>query len=135
MRAEPTAASLPCLTHPFGASLCQHQRVCHCTTNTLRWPYNQDHSKWGVTASLAGSAGGSGCSGSSGSSSSSSSSTAFTCIGDLNRDSAQARRGGGYVCTSAPGLHTAMSSLVASVEQCGSQQQWNSRSPHAGGDV
>ncbi|XP_076880458.1 deoxyribonuclease-2-beta isoform X2 [Brachyhypopomus gauderio] len=57
----------------------------------------EDHSKWCV--SLA-------------------SKAQWACVGDLNRESGQARRGGGLVCSQNPGIYRALRQAVAWYESC-----------------
>jgi deoxyribonuclease-2 len=62
------------------------------------WDINQDHSKWGV-----------------------SSTGSVTCIGDINREITQRKRGGGTVCRDSAALHKAFSSIITDTDKtCGS---------------
>jgi deoxyribonuclease-2 len=61
------------------------------------WLNTQDHSKWCFSVN---------------------SSEDISCIGDINRMCSQEGRGGGAYCLVDDGLHTAFSTVVASVESC-----------------
>lgn len=56
----------------------------------------KDHSKWAI----------------------SSSSTGFVCIGGINRQVSQAKRGGGTVCSNDSNLFAAFSAAIGSIESC-----------------
>ena len=72
---------------------------------TLSWPWGvdetetQDHSKWAIAAD---------------------SSSAWVCIGDINRMTSQAGRGGGTVCFQNSILHSAFRGAVKSTDSCSS---------------
>jgi len=61
------------------------------------WKINQDHSKWGVSTS---------------------SSKKVTCVGDINRQTGQRKRGGGAVCTTDSGVWGSFAAAVTSTQPC-----------------
>lgn len=65
------------------------------TTDSISFDETQDHSKWAVTSSRS-----------------------VTCIGDINRMSSQAGRGGGTVCLDNTSVHSQFAGLIASTESC-----------------
>lgn len=61
------------------------------------WSVNQDHSKWAITQQMG-----------------------WSCVGDINRESGQTKRGGGTVCTYDSGLWGAFQSTISNVNKtCG----------------
>ena len=63
---------------------------------SLWWTGYYDHSKWGV-----------------------SSTGSITCVGDINRMTSQAQRGGGVLCFEDEDLHTLFSGIVSKTQECG----------------
>jgi len=59
------------------------------------WKESQDHSKWGISKSKK-----------------------WSCVGDLNRQTGQRKRGGGTVCTEDASFHSAFTSMIQTVEDC-----------------
>eukprot|EP01017_Pseudomicrothorax_dubius_P041946 TRINITY_DN6780_c0_g1_i1.p1 TRINITY_DN6780_c0_g1~~TRINITY_DN6780_c0_g1_i1.p1 ORF type:complete len:347 (-),score=39.69 TRINITY_DN6780_c0_g1_i1:18-1058(-) len=87
---------------PYMPSQCDRQ---YKTENVLTiqetpdksWKNTQDHSKWGVSATIL---------------------STWVCISDLNRMASQAKRGGFGICIDHPGLHAAFLSIVGNVSLC-----------------
>jgi deoxyribonuclease-2 len=63
--------------------------------STVTWPETKDHSKWAITTDAS-----------------------MFCIGDINRQYSQAKRGGGTVCAQNPNIWTAFRKLIASMDSC-----------------
>ena len=64
------------------------------------WGWDQDHSKWGVSAVAVGAG------------------AEVVCLGDMNRAAWQAHRGGSYVCLWHRGLWEAFHGILAAAEPC-----------------
>jgi deoxyribonuclease-2 len=65
-------------------------------TSTITWSKTQDHSKWGISWSQ----------------------HAIYCIGDINRQFSQAKRGGGTVCGNNSSLWKSFMSMIANNDTC-----------------
>lgn len=63
------------------------------------WHYTKDHAKWGASVD---------------------SSAGIVCIGDINRMSSQAQRGGGTACLTSTDLYGTMAPLISKVDGCSS---------------
>lgn len=61
----------------------------------ITWKETQDHSKWGVTIS-----------------------GNIACIGDINRQAGQRKRGGGTYCTDDRNLWSAFNAVIADKDSC-----------------
>eukprot|EP00033_Pygsuia_biforma_P000767 GCRY01000895.1.p1 GENE.GCRY01000895.1~~GCRY01000895.1.p1 ORF type:complete len:363 (-),score=66.53 GCRY01000895.1:260-1348(-) len=70
------------------------QDIC---MNGVCWPYTKDHSKWAVTES---------------------SNQGYTCIGDINRMSSQASRGGGTTCIRNSAIYKTFYSSIQDFQDC-----------------
>jgi len=82
-------------------SVCQPYPVFDVAVVTLpggaRWTINDDHSKWAITQKLH-----------------------YVCVGDINREYGQFKRGGGTVCTLDDAVWGAFSAIITSVNStCG----------------
>ncbi|XP_037310578.2 LOW QUALITY PROTEIN: deoxyribonuclease-2-alpha [Pungitius pungitius] len=73
--------------------------------STFTFKTSQDHSKWAVSPGAAGPAGGGG----------------WVCVGDINRNEAEERRGGGTVCLRDPAVWKAYRSAALECESCGGE--------------
>ncbi|KAM4601038.1 deoxyribonuclease-2-alpha [Polymixia lowei] len=73
---------------------------------TFTFKASQDHSKWAVSAKAAGRGGVAG---------------GWVCVGDINRDEAEEKRGGGTVCLRDPAVWKAYRSAALECELCGGQ--------------
>lgn len=71
---------------------------------TFTFKSSNDHSKWAVSPGAAGSAGGGG---------------GWVCVGDINRNEAEERRGGGTVCLQDPVVWKAYRAAALECEACG----------------
>lgn len=69
---------------------------------TFTFKSSNDHSKWAVSPRAAGSAGGGG----------------WVCVGDINRNEAEERRGGGTVCLQDPVVWKAYRAAALECEAC-----------------
>ncbi|KAF1388363.1 hypothetical protein PFLUV_G00089410 [Perca fluviatilis] len=70
---------------------------------TFTFKTSQDHSKWAVSPKAAGSRGGGG----------------WVCVGDINRNEAEEKRGGGTVCLQNPVVWKAYRTAALECEACG----------------
>lgn len=70
---------------------------------TFTFKASQDHSKWAVSPKAAGSKGGGG----------------WVCVGDINRNEAEEKRGGGTVCLQNPVVWKAYRTAALECEACG----------------
>uniref|UniRef100_UPI003AADF338 deoxyribonuclease-2-alpha n=1 Tax=Centroberyx gerrardi TaxID=166262 RepID=UPI003AADF338 len=72
---------------------------------TFTFKASQDHSKWAVSTQPAGSGAGGGAGG-------------WVCVGDINRNEAEEKRGGGTVCLRDPAVWKAYRSAALECEMC-----------------
>ncbi|ELR16855.1 deoxyribonuclease II, putative [Acanthamoeba castellanii str. Neff] len=63
--------------------------------STVTWPETKDHSKWAIATDAA-----------------------IFCIGDINRQFSQAKRGGGTVCAQNPNIWAAFKKIIAHADSC-----------------
>jgi len=90
---KPYMASDCTPTYNYDAINVQDEKVGSTT-----WAGSDDHSKWGV--SLSGT---------------------ITCVGDINRMTSQASRGGGTLCYDNSSLHSLFKSIVTKTDSCSSE--------------
>jgi len=85
-------------------TFCKGSKYAYSTINVrqvsigdISWPETKDHSKWAVSLS---------------------SRAPVSCIGDINRQFSQAKRGGGSVCVNDATLYKSMSGMVTNADKC-----------------
>lgn len=76
----------------------QVQNINTVSVNGVEWGTHQDHSKWGISTSKG---------------------SKWVCVGDINRQTSQAKRGGGTVCTKySSKLYAAFNDVAEEIDAC-----------------